>query len=259
MKTPFRIIPLALLSLGSVATASALTLSDGVATFTINTETLSATLLNEVTGTFGINGNRTSLVPANMTPFSNASPSFTLGLNPLGTANQAGRQIQSTTLDFDPSNVRGSWSSGTDTGAFLSNGEQIGLGGGLRVSTDFDSYLLFGDFGLRYSAGRDGVVVNSGADTLSGLVLASNIDFGNATFANIANANFEWIDGTLTIQGDLLFAEAYAFFGDTAALNVKFGTFSLTANTAAVPEPSSYALLFGAFAGGLALSRRRRR
>ena len=115
--------------------------------------------------------------------------------------NPAGRTLQTTTLDYNTADVLGSWTPGSDLGAFLSGGEQIGLEGMSRWTGDYTGVLLFGDFAIRYAPGRVGQVRDG--NTLSGLVITSNIDFANATFLDIANAIITSTSSVLTITGDL--------------------------------------------------------
>lgn len=162
----------------------------------------------------------------------------------------ASRSPQITNLNFNPSNILGSWAPSTDSyGDFVSlgsSGQQIAFTLMQRwTSSTFTGSLLYGDFGLRYAADRVGEIENG--ETLSGLVLTSNIDFLNASWSDLGDATITDIDGTLGISGDLLISGAVNVLDPTATVGEKFGTFNLTATTA-VPEPSALGLL--AMAGG---------
>lgn len=153
----------------------------------------------------------------------------------------ASRSRQVTNLDFDPANILGTWGASTDSfGTFVSlgSGEQIALTSMQRWTGPFTGSLLYGDFALRYVPGRVGVAALDG--TRSGLVLVSNIDFLNSSWADIANATISSDGNTLTISGDLLISGALNVLDPSATIGKKFGTFSLTA---VVPEPASLGLL----------------
>ncbi|QDS94406.1 PEP-CTERM motif protein [Roseimaritima multifibrata] len=166
-----------------------------------------------------------------------------------------GRSPQATTLEIDDvSDILGSWSGSSNDGWFVGNtvlGEQIALTSMQRWGADPAGSLLYGDFALRYDPTRAG-----GAN--SGLVLTSNIDFGNAAFADLGNAIIAVAGDQLTISGDLFAAAALTAF-DGAILGKQFGTFSMTADlsTSAVPEPSSLVVL--GVSGLMAIAYRRRR
>lgn len=166
------------------------------------------------------------------------------------------RSPQITNLDFNPVDILGSWAASTDQfGVFapLGSGEQIALTLMQRwTSTSFTGSLLYGDFGLRYLPGRAGTSESGG--TLSGLVLTSNIDFLNASWADLANASISFSGNTLSISGDLLVSGGLNTLDPTATVGTKFGTFNMTALV--VPEPSTGMLLLAAMAG-FAGSRRR--
>lgn len=151
------------------------------------------------------------------------------------------RNLQTTNLEFDPDNVLGTWTPSLDIGAFLGNqtSEQIGLEGMMRWTGDFTGVLLFGDFGIRYSAGRVGVVREG--NTLSGLTLTSNIDFLNATFLDIANATITADATSFSIQGDLVISEGFGVLDASARLGADVGDFRF--NGTVVPEPASLAVL----------------
>lgn len=178
---------------------------------------------------------------------------ITFAVNPTTITNGgAGRSIQATTLDFNASNILGSWTPVTsDNGVFVTGGEQIGLEGATRWTGPFTGALLFGDFALKYSPSR-------ASGSLSGLVLTSNIGgYSNAAYADIANATITTNGGLLSISGDMLYSNGVAAFpGASGALGTNIGRFELN-QTTAVPEPTSLLLSFVA-ASGLALKCRRK-
>ena len=187
-------------------------------------------------------------------PFGETAPSGTPG---------AGRTRQATTLHIEnPADILGSWAASTDSfGIFARtgpSGEQIAFTGMQRWTGPFTGVLVYGDFALRYLPGRNGTVSSGG--TLSGLVLTSNIDFLNSSWADLANATISISGGKLLINADLLISGALNVLDPTAAVGTKFGTFSLTADfqqPTVVPEPTSLAL-FGCAGGIIAIARRRR-
>ena len=155
------------------------------------------------------------------------------------------RSPQKTTLDFNPGNVLGTWSTSNDAFAFVGNstlGEQIALTSMTRWTGPFTGSLIYGDFALRYTGSK--------------LVLTSNIDFLNAAFADIGNQNISVVGNTLTISGDLLVGGGLYVLDPTATPGTDFGDFVLTAT---IPEPSSLALAVLAGAGSIGLGWRRRR
>jgi hypothetical protein len=152
------------------------------------------------------------------------------------------RTKQITALDFDPSDVLGSWSESNDAFAFVGNtlrGEQIAFTSMQRWTGPFPGSLLYGDFALRYVPSR-------AVGISSGLVLTSNIDFPNAAFADIGNATIDVTGNTLTITGDMLISGGLFALDPSAAPGTDFGDFSMTA---IIPEPSSVALLTVASVG----------
>lgn len=156
---------------------------------------------------------------------------------------------QSTTLDYDPLDVLGSWAASSFNGFnVLNDGEQIGLDGVTRLAVDpglGGGTFLFGDLGLRYAPTRP--------TPGNGLVIVSNFDFQNSPLFDIGNATITADDTTLTITGDLLLAAEYTFFfGGVAGSDV--GDFELVAT---VPEPSTIVLLLtGLVAMGACLRHR---
>jgi hypothetical protein len=157
----------------------------------------------------------------------------------------ATRSPQKTTLDINPSNVLGTWSTSNDAFAFVGNstlGEQIALTSMTRWTGPFTGSLLYGDFALRYTGSK--------------LVLTSNIDFLNAAFADIGSPVISVIGNTLTISGDLLVGGGLNVLDPSAIPGTDFGDFTLTATL--VPEPSSVVLGAMAGIGVLAMAFRRR-
>ena len=151
----------------------------------------------------------------------------------------AGRAPQMTTLDVDPSNVLGGWttSSNEGGGAFVGSttlGEQIAMTSMQRWTSPFTGSLLYGDFALRYTG--------------SELALTSNIDFLNAVFATIGTPTVSVLGDTLTIEGDLLIGGALTLLDPLAVVGKKFGDFSLTATLTPVPEPSTYCMALAGMA-----------
>lgn len=140
------------------------------------------------------------------------------------------RSPQKTTLDIDPNNVLGTWSTSNDAFAFVGNsalGEQIALTSMQRWTGPFTGSLLYGDFALRYTGSK--------------LVLTSNIDFLSAAFADIGNPVISVTGNTLKITGDLLIGGGLSVLDPSAVPGTDFGDFTLTATL--VPEPSSLALI----------------
>jgi hypothetical protein len=160
-------------------------------------------------------------------------------VNPQSVTSPAGRYRQGTNLNYDPSNVLGSWSSSTVSGVSVAGGQQIGLDGVIRTTVDPSlggGAFLLGDFALRYATALVG-----GQD--SGLVITSNFSFQNFPLFDIGNVSIVATSTSLTITGDLLLSSTYAaVFGGTAGSDV--GSISLVGYTStAVPEPGSIALL----------------
>ncbi|MFN7396674.1 MAG: hypothetical protein ACK5UW_06980 [bacterium] len=239
----------------STATAAEVGIASGSATMSFDLPTF---LVQSPQNTFdaasGITETRDQLVNL---PGNNPSASQTWVTNPVGTPSPTGRTIQSTTLTIDPSNVLGTWGGATsDFGAFAIGGEQIGFGGVTRWTLDpgISGVLLFGDWALRYSPSRAGTLAGSTTNVRSGLVLTSNIDFANATFVDIGNANISVTGNTLSITGDMLLSDGLIALGfPQSNLGLDAGDFTFTATL--VPAPGAAALLG---VGGLLAARRRR-
>jgi hypothetical protein len=141
----------------------------------------------------------------------------------------ATRSPQLTTLDVDPGDVLGGWTTSNNAFAFVGNatlGEQIAFTSMTRWTGPFTGSLLYGDFALR----------NTGPK----LVLTSNIDFLNAAFAEIGNPVISVAGNTLTISGNLLIGGGLNVLDPTAIPGTDFGDFVLTATL--VPEPTSVAM-----------------
>lgn len=169
-------------------------------------------------------------------PFVETATSVTLSdaIRPYGvTASITGRTPQATTLEFDDSDVLGTWSLSDDAFGFTGGttlGEQIGLTGMQRWTGPFTGALVYGDFALRRTSANE-------------LKLTSNIDFVNAEFASILNPTISIVGNTLTISGDLLIDQALQLLDFSAVPGTDFGDFTLTATIQAVPEPSALTLL----------------
>ena len=239
----------------STATAAEVGIVSGSATMSFDLPTfLGQSPLNTFDAAFGITETRDQLLNL---PGNNPSASQTWVTNPVGTPSPTGRTIQGTTLTIDPSNVLGTWGGVTsDFGAFAIGGEQIGFGGMTRWTLDpgIPGVLLFGDWALRYSPARAGTFAGSTTNVRSGLVLTSNIDFANATFVDIGNANISVTGNTLSITGDMLLSDGLIVLGfPQSNLGLDAGDFNFTATL--VPAPGAAALLG---VGGLLAARRRR-
>jgi hypothetical protein len=169
-------------------------------------------------------------------PFVETSTSVTLSdpIRPYGVAASiTGRTPQMTTLEFDDSDVMGSWSLSDDGFGFTGSstlGEQIALTSMQRWTGPFPGSLIYGDFALRRTSATE-------------LKLTSNIDFLNAEYASIVNPTISILGNTLTISGDLRIDQGLQLLDPGAVAGTDFGDFTLTATIQAVPEPSALALL----------------
>lgn len=137
------------------------------------------------------------------------------------------RYRQSTTLNYDPLNVLGSWAQPTpDPFYVLADGEQIGLDGVMRMTVAPDAgggVFLYGDYALRYAPAR--ATIPPGA---IGLVLTSNFDFPNYPLVDLANPVITATPTSLSLSADLLLSYEYTFFfGGVTGANV--GHIDLTA------------------------------
>jgi hypothetical protein len=239
----------------STATAAEVGIVSGSATMSFDLPTfLGQSPPNTFDAAFGITETRDQLLNL---PGNSPSASQNWVTNPVGTPSPTGRTIQGTTLTIDPANVLGTWGAVTsDFGAFAIGGEQIGFGGMTRWTLDpgIPGVLVFGDWALRYSPARAGTFAGSTTNIRSGLVLTSNIDFANATFVDIGNANISVTGNTLSITGDMLISDGLIALGfPQSNLGLDAGDFNFTATL--VPAPSAAALLG---VGGLLAARRRR-
>lgn len=241
MFAKFRLlILLGLLSFAGAPSSLAALIIGGTATFTFN-EALSgaSTPLNSLDAVFTGTQSRAETLTGLGDPFDSITGSektVTFSINGASPATIVGRPNNAaTTLNYNSSNLLGDWLPGADSGAFLSGGSQIGLQSMTRWSGNFTGSLIFGDFAIRYAPGRVG-------GARSGLVLTSNIDFANATYADLANMTTTLNPTSFTIVGDLLYSNGFALLtGDPSDVGVKFGTFRIDAST--VPEPTSVCML----------------
>lgn len=219
------------------ASATLYRVTGGSAAFTL-TEGTAASIF-EFDAYFDATKTRTEVLgdaaPGNA-PFVETATSVTLSdpIRPYGvSASIPGRTPQLTTLEFDDSDVLGSWSLSDDAFGFTGSttlGEQIALTSMQRYTGPFTGALVYGDFALRRTSANE-------------LKLTSNIDFVNAEFASVLNPIISVVGNTLTISGDLRIDEALALLDPTAVVGTDFGDFTLTATIQAVPEPSALALL----------------
>lgn len=259
----FGLLPLTVIAAANPLQAG-LVITSGAATLTIN-EGQAASISN-FDGYFDgstSRANALALAAPGNNPFIDSGTFVQLSdpIRPFGETPPSGlgRTSQLTTLEIEnASDVLGSWQSSADLGPFVgsSASEQIAFTSMQRYTGPFTGQLLFGDFALRYVSGRVGLVRDG--NTLSGLVLTSNIDFTNAAFADIGNATIKVVNNQLLIGGDLLISDGLNALDASATLGKDFGEFSVVANITAVPEPSSM-LLLALPVIGFALRRRARR
>lgn len=176
-------------------------------------------------------------------PTSGSDLNFAVNGNPV--TSPQGRARQATNLQFDRSDVLGSWTPPTGTYPFLPGGEQIGLDGVLRMTVADEAgggLLLLGDFALKYAPSL------ASAERGPGLVLLNNFDYRNAVSFYLFDVQIQTSDTMLTITADLLMSEALA--GLTGGANLaNVGTFALNATITPVPEPGSVVL--GVIAAGI--------
>lgn len=244
-------------SLLSGAAAHAATISSGSVTFTLNEG--AANGISEFDALFSAATTRANVLsqpaPGDVSFSEGGTVQYVDPIRPFGEAplNDAGgttpgapggsRTRQATTLDFDPGDILGSWSTSNDSFGFTGNsilGEQIALTLMQRWTGPFTGSLLYGDFALRYTGSK--------------LMLTSNIDFLHAEWAEIGSPVINYAGDTLTISGDLLIGEGLFLLDSGAVIGTDFGDFSLTAQV--VPEPSSALLLLAGFAGIAGFRRR---
>lgn len=170
-------------------------------------------------------------------------------VNGTAVTDPTGRNRQASTLDYDPSNVLGSWTASTNSGFASVRGEQIGFDGVTMNAANEaigGGNFLWGDFALRRDPTRGG----------DGLVLVNNYGFGFNAF-DLGVSSLAADASALTITGTLLLSPEWAgAFGGTAGANV--GSFSMVAT---VPEPGTMTLAGLGAAGGVSswLLRRRAR
>ncbi len=258
----FNLLSVALIAATSPLQAG-LVITSGSATLTINEgQADSISNFNAYFDELTTRSNILGLAAPGNKPFVDSGASVQLSdpIRPFGATPPSGlgRTPQLTTLQIENgTNVLGSWQSSADLGLFVGSNasEQIAFTSMQRYTGPFTGTLVYGDFALRYVSGRVGLVRDG--NTLSGLVLTSNIDFANAAFADIGNASINITNNQLLIGGDLLISNGLLALDPSATLGKNFGEFSMVANLAAVPEPSSM-LLVVLPAVGLAWGRRRR-
>ena len=258
-KTLIAVCGLAATALANIANvAVAVTITGGSATITIQEG--KANSIQEFDAYFNETATRTQTLtdpaPGNA-PFTETptnpgvvtllDPIRPFGVTPVPYPGTPGstRSPQKSTLDINPSNVLGTWSTSNDAFAFVGNstlGEQVAFTSMQRYTGPYSGALLFGDFGLRYTGTK--------------LVLTSNIDFLNAAFADIGSPVISVSGNTLTISGDLLVGGGLYVLDPTAVPGTKFGDFAMTATL--VPEPSSIVLAAMAGLGLVGIGWRRR-
>jgi hypothetical protein len=220
-----------------VNAANAGTLVSGNAVFSIDEAASAAnTPVTTLSAFFGSTETRNQILADPGVTFT--AGNLPLPAQPYTVSNATGRTLQATNVDLDPSDLLESWTPATsDFGSFVLGGEQIGLSGMTRWTGTYTGVLLFGDFALRYSPSRTGVVRQG--NTLSGLVLTSNIDFVNAAYADLANVTISpVVNHQFTITGDLVYSDGFAALtGDPDDRGIDFGNFTFTGTLAPDPPP----------------------
>lgn len=235
MKTIPIFLILALISNPSAAG----TLVSGNAVLSIDEAASGAnTALTTLVAFFGSTESRDECLNAAGVPFTAANLPFPA--LPAVVSSPAGRTLQATNVNLDPTDILGSWTPATnDFGSFVMGGEQIGFGGMMRWTGTFNGKLIFGDLAMRYSPSRTGVVRHG--NTLSGLVLTSNIDFLDAAYADLANITITpGANHQFTITGDLVYSDGFALLtGDIGDAGIDFGDFSFTGTLTSdeLPQP----------------------
>lgn len=254
-------IGLALASVSVAPVASATALASGNVVFTLDQAAFAANSnITTLAAWFDNSETRTQLLtnPAPGDGFTLPNIASAVNVGPLTDPDgPGGRTLQTSNLDIDLNNILGTWSAASDFGPFVGDAtsEQIGLEGMQRWLGNYTGSLLFGDFAIRYAPGRAGVV-RSG-NTLSGLVVTSNIDFANAAFLDIANAIISGSGSTLSIAGDLVISDGFKALDGSAILGADVGNLNMTAT--AVPLPAALPLLGSGLASLLVAGRRRRK
>jgi hypothetical protein len=238
---------------GGARVARAGLITGGAATMTFDIEAINPLLT--YTRFYGLLDNQAATLTApqiqsGTVPVPPGSPSTPTNLlHPVNGAvvtDPTGRNRQASTLDYDPSNVLGSWTASTNSGAVTSGGEQIGFDGVTMNAYALGGNFLWGDFALRRDPTRGG----------DGLVLVNNYGFGFNAF-DLGVSSLAADASALTITGTLLLSPEWAgTFGGTAGANV--GSFSMVAT---VPEPGTMTLAGLGAASGVSrwLLRRRAR
>jgi hypothetical protein len=242
---------------GGARVARAGLITGGAATMTFEIEAINPFLT--YTRFYGLLENQAATLTAaqiqsGTVPVPPGSPSTPTNLlHPVNGAvvtNPTGRHRQTSTLDYDPSNVLGSWTASTNSGFASVGGEQIGFDGVTMNAADEaigGGNFLWGDFALRRDPTRGG----------DGLLLVNNYSFGFNAF-DLGVSSLTADASKLTITGTLLLSPEWvaAGFGGTAGANV--GSFSMVAT---VPEPGTMTLAGLGAASGVSswLLRRRAR
>ncbi len=241
MKKLLRILPFAVLALGSLVPARALVLSEVVSgSATINYDSSAFLVLNNPNFFDASSNNLTysqiinQATPGNVQSWTGLVHAVNGATLPGGTRST----VQATTFSYDASDL-----TGTATGAIGLSGVTrfdvpAGLGGGV---------VTFGDMRLVYTASTWKIQAGFGWGSPFEAFTLSDVSITGLS----ANG--------FTLSGDLNTNPALAGFYqiDTGKPT---GAFSIdVVATSVVPEPSSYAAIFGAFAGAMVVMRRRRR